>query len=176
MNATEKFINCLVGPTQTLEDVLNQVLFGRMLDNAVGAQLTMIGKIVGRPRNGISDDDLYRRVVRAQISTNKSNGTIEDLITIADLVVHDDDARYVVYNYGRAALVLEVVGVVTDSSIAQLLVSMLRQGKAGGVRLQLVHHLTDAALEFAFDGGTDGAGWGSALDPTVGGPMADALE
>src|SRR5690349_3946784 len=92
-NNTEKLLAILATPFQSLENTLQDLLTKRSIDTAEGAQLDVIGKLVGQPRNGL-DDDTYRRYCRARIATNRSNGTNENLITITDLIVYDDNAHY----------------------------------------------------------------------------------
>ncbi len=130
----QKFVAALVAPVQALEDAYQQVL-ARTVDNAVGVHLTGFGKIVGREREGITDDELLRRYVRAQTVTNRSSGTIDEALTIADLIVYDDDADYVLDNQGAAAFVLRIEGIVTSSLVAETLLAFLQKAVKGGVRV-----------------------------------------
>src|SRR5690606_25505389 len=86
-------LTALVEPAQSVEDALQQLLLDRAVNTAIGVQLDALGKIVKQPRAGLGDED-YRRYVRARIATNRSKGTIADLLTIASLIVFDDAARY----------------------------------------------------------------------------------
>lgn len=67
---------------QTLENVTWDVINSRMLDTAVGAQLDMLGDLVGEARRGRSDID-YRAAVKLRIRVNRSQGTAEDVIDVA---------------------------------------------------------------------------------------------
>lgn len=75
---------------QELEDVLWQIILGRSvkaltspggvtLAPAVGAQLDILGKLVGAPRAGLSDAD-YLIALTAQIYVNRSSGLPEDYL------------------------------------------------------------------------------------------------
>lgn len=176
----EQFLAALVSPVQVLEDTLQAVKIGRLLDYAVGVQLDAIGKIVGRPRNGLTDDDNYRRVIRAQIAANKSDGLIEDFITVTDLVVYEDDGVYVVTNWGGATITIRVDGVAITWTVAELLNELLQKAKSGGVRLYLEFSELDPDDAFQFADDTtetlDAAdGWGDTLDAAAGGPLMSVL-
>jgi hypothetical protein len=155
-NNTEKFIATLATPFQSIENMLQQLLTERSIDTAVGAQLDVIGRIVGQKRNGLSDDD-YRRYCRARIATNKANGTTENLITITDLVVYDDNGYYEVDTQGIATVVLTVQNITITEALADILIGFLRQTVSAGVRVILEY--TSDLNTFKWD--TAGRGWDS---------------
>jgi hypothetical protein len=70
---------------QEAEDMLWDVLWKRLIDNAEGHQLDMIGKIVGEPRRDRADN-IYRLFVLARIRINWSQGTPNDVIDVVGLV------------------------------------------------------------------------------------------
>lgn len=131
----ETWISILVAPMQRLEDALYQLLTERGIDDAVGAQLDRLGKIVGQPRDGRTDET-YRRFIRARISVNTSNGTIEDVLTVTRLVLDDDDITLTLGNSGPACLLfqLEDSAVPVDTALL-LAVYFLRRTVAAGVRI-----------------------------------------
>lgn len=176
----EKFLSALVYPLQGAEDAEQQVKVGLRVDDAVGEQLTMIGKIVGTDRNGETDDEVFRRQVRAQIATNSSDGLIEDLITVASLIVYDEDASYVIDNHGIAALTMRVEGVTVTYAVSELLMTFLRRAVAGGVRLILETQNHDDSLAFTLDtyvgGGGTGMGFDNYAEDAPGGLLGNALE
>jgi hypothetical protein len=133
----EKLVRVLVTPFQDLEDTLQQLLTERNVNTAVGVQLTAIGKLVGRDRNGVTDDDEFRREVRAQIATNKSDGTTEDLITVADLLIFDDNAVIIVQNTGVASVEVTVTGI-EGFTLSALLLDFLKRAVAAGVRIVVI--------------------------------------
>lgn len=130
----QKVIRILLSPAAELEAACLAVLTQSSIETAVGAQLTVLGKRVGRPRNGITDDDIYRRYVRAQISANKSDGIIGDILTVARLVLNDPTATLKLRNTGTAAFVLEVGGIALPTEIAAVLMTMILRAVGGGVR------------------------------------------
>src|SRR5437879_2909075 len=50
------FVSSCAEEVQELENAIWFVIFGRMPDYAEGAQLDMLGRIVGQGRNSLSDD------------------------------------------------------------------------------------------------------------------------
>lgn len=164
-NNTEKFIATLATPFQSIELMLQQLLTERSIDTAVGAQLDIIGKIVGQPRNGL-DDDTYRRYCRARIATNKSNGIVENLITVTDLIVYDDDGYYEIDTQGIATVVVKIQNITLTEELADVLISFLKDAVSGGVRV-ILEYTTNLNC-FKWD--TAGRGWDS------GAPFRDAKD
>jgi hypothetical protein len=70
---------------QELEDAIWAVRVGRFLDNAEGAQLDVIGKLVGEPREGRADN-IYKILINGKIRTNWSLGRPKDVIETMRLV------------------------------------------------------------------------------------------
>lgn len=131
---TQKVIRVLLCPVPDLATAMIAVLTQRNVDNAVGAQLDAIGKRVGRLRQGVTDDDIYRRYIRAQITANRSDGIIKDILDVAGLVIDDDDATFTMHNYGTAAYLLIVGGIAVPLDIASVLVALVTKATSGGVR------------------------------------------
>lgn len=108
---TQRALRVLLSPYQPLLHAALACLTERNINTARGVHLDAIGKLVGRPRNGETDDEVYRRYCRAQISANKSDGTIEDILKVARLVIDDPAASIQLDNVGRAAYILRVEGI-----------------------------------------------------------------
>lgn len=157
----EKLVRALTTPIQDAENLLQAMYTERWVTTAVGAQLDLVGGLVGRPRQGVADDEIYRRYCRAQIAANKSDGLTEDIITISDLVVFDDAATYVVKYGGTGSVHARVDGVAVDPDVAVVLASILRRAAAGGVRL--ITETSDVVTvdQFAFDGTDTAKGFAS---------------
>lgn len=167
MNNIEKLLAALIEPVQSVEDALWQLLTARTIDTAIGEQLNVIGRVVGQPRNGLVDDD-YRRYIRARIATSRSDGTANDVITVARLVLNETNARFELHNQGVAAYVLRVRLVAVDDEIADIMIAFLRQATAAGVRVIL--ESSSAAPNTTFKWDTPGRGWDS------GAPFVDARD
>lgn len=135
LNNQQKFLVVVGTEGQKIEDALQQVYSGYWIDEAVGSQLDVLGDVVGQARGGMVDDD-YRRLIRARVSVNRSKGTIEDILTVARLVVDDDTVTYQIDNQGMATVVLRLMGAAVSSDLVRnLLLPMLRSTVAGGVRI-----------------------------------------
>lgn len=154
-NNTEKLLAVLTTPFQSLESALQQLLVERSLDTAVGAQLDVIGKIIGQARNGQTDDD-YRRYCRARVGVNKATGITENLITVTDLIVYDDTATYRVENQGTATVKVTIQDLAITTELANILLLFLKQTVSAGVRLVIQYGISAPSGWFRFD---SGPGW-----------------
>ena len=132
-NNIVNLLTALVTPCTAIEAAFQQLFTERFVDTAIGAQLDIVGKIVGQDRNGMSDDD-YRRYCRARIATNRSRGTVEDLLKIAGLVIGDPAATLVEDTQGVAAYVLRWGATVPPANVADILIDFLTAADAAGVR------------------------------------------
>lgn len=139
-------LRALVGPFQSLEDALWQLIEERSVDTAIGIQLDQLGHIVGQERGGLSDAD-YRRYIRARIMTNRSRGSVEDLIRIANLVLAEDDATIEIDSQ-RGTAVVRIRGVDTTDAVATIVLAFLEDGAAGGVRVVLESVMDDESEMF----------------------------
>jgi hypothetical protein len=74
---------------QRFEDVAHKVLTNRMLVNAEGVQLDVLGKIARVDRLGRSDDD-YRLIIQVANAARDSDGGAEQIIWIASQLVGAD--------------------------------------------------------------------------------------
>ena len=66
---------------QELEDAALDLRLVLDLDDATGGWLDRLGRIVGEAREGL-DDQTYRRFVRARLAINRSEGGVEELLSI----------------------------------------------------------------------------------------------
>ena len=151
-NNIEKLLAALLVPMQDIENALQQLRYYRSVDTAEGDQLDVIGRIVGQLRLGL-DDDTYRRYIRARIATHNSDGTTEDLLTICELVVYDDDAVYTLVQEGTATARLSVTEISLDPDLAAVLFGFLNAARAAGVRIILTWWESPPAEMFRFDAG-----------------------
>lgn len=159
---TQKMLRVLLSPAAELEACMMAVLTQRSIDTAVGAQLTVLGKIVGRDSRD-PDDEIERRLVRAQISVNKSDGLVTDKITIARLVIGDPAAHIVINNLGNGATILRVENVALTTEVAAVLIRLLLRAVSDGVR-QLVGFTTvdpTTVLRWSTQGVWGTAVWGA---------------
>jgi hypothetical protein len=120
---------------QDLESAAFEVILERSLDDAVGVQLTTLGKIVGEPRT-TSDDELFRQRIRARLRINRSSGTAEDLIAIVTLLTLAFAETFELRDEPPAQLRITVIDPMQSMTAAELH-RLLELADAAGVRLLL---------------------------------------
>lgn len=76
----------LIERVQELDDDAWAMIAGRMLATAEGAQLDILGQIVGQRREGLADDD-FRRLIEVRIQANLARGRVTALLQIASTLV-----------------------------------------------------------------------------------------
>lgn len=165
-----KVLRCLIEGKQAIENAFQQLLVGRTLDAAEGVQLDIIGKIVGQPRGGL-DDELYRRILRARIAANFSDGNVPDMLRVVKLVINDDATSYVHFqNHEFATQVVEIEAVAVSDALATLLMSLVLDSQAAGVRTIVIYGAEPPANWFRWDTaqpqGWDQGEFTNALDGT----------
>lgn len=141
---TELALRAVLTPLVPLRQAVDDLITQTSIDNATGVWLDEIGVIVGRPRAGVNDDT-YRRYLRAQIATNKSSGTIPEILRIARLIVGDGPTLKL-RNTGACAYVLEVDAVDISPETSTVLLTMLRKATAGANRVITVR-IPNVALQ-----------------------------
>ncbi len=131
----QRILRVLLEPANVLETVTQQCLTMLHVDTAVGIHLTRIGLKVGAPRAGILDDEVFRRIVRATITANRSSGIVRDINRVARLVVPESPLGTIVNrNVGQCAYILTIEGVEITSEIARALVRLIIRATSDGVR------------------------------------------
>lgn len=129
------FLRGYLNEFQEIEEVLWSLYIARDIFQATGFLLEIFGKIVGEPRNGISDDTIYRKMILARIKSNISSGLPENLLGLCRLIVGFDSPLVFRYdNLGVASFIIYADGLM-DQSTANLIMSFLRTSVAGGVRV-----------------------------------------
>lgn len=141
---TSALLASWLGEVQAVEDALWQLLVERSIDTAEGAQLDVLGAIVGQPRRGM-DDDTYRVWIEARNQVNRSSGTTSEMLSIARALLPWDSVL-AWEEYYPAAVVLRVDGDVTD--VADHVAYMLHLAKPAGVQFQLHWLAADAGETF----------------------------
>lgn len=170
----------LLKPVQDVENVGQQML-QRSVETSTGAVLTMLGNLVGQRRNGIADDEVYRRYIRARIATNKSTMDGESILTVAQLFLGDGVGHIIVDNTGDPGYEITIEGFVMSDDLAQAFFdSFLRKATGTSIPINLITYDEDDAHMFSFGTSADGevdAARGFAYDgtdPTLGGSFASA--
>lgn len=76
-----ELITAFADAAQDIEDDTWACIEDRMLDTAEGAQLDQYGRVLGQPRNGLSDED-YRALLGIRILANRSNGQADVILRV----------------------------------------------------------------------------------------------
>lgn len=129
----EAFVEIFVKPFNEIELAYQELLLNRSVDSAVGAQLDILGKLVGQLRGGLGDTD-YRRFIRARIFANKSNGTHEVLLRVVRLVLNNPAATIESLSQ-RGAVAIRINGVITSNGVAGIVLEFARDTVASAIRV-----------------------------------------
>lgn len=148
-----KILRILMGRIQEAENVWQQLLLLRFVNNATGVTLTLLGKIVGQERDGITDDDIFRRYVRARIAANRSNGLGENLINISRLVLGPDGGTPALEQMNVATVRVQIFDEPMTDAVADALFDLLYVSKGDGIRLVLEWIESPPANVFRLDSG-----------------------
>lgn len=165
----EALLRILVDPAQDLEDVFWTLAYERTLAKALELGLDsiidLIGKIVGEPRDGKTNED-YARFIQARITARRSSGLTETLIKVAKLIINDSAATIYVQNRGNATVEVAVLDIATDDDLAELLLNFMRSVVSAGVRVIVVYQDLDPDDDPWFYWDVEGMGWdeGSFVD------------
>lgn len=147
LNNIEELVAALVASVQELEAVVFDLLTETHLDTAIGVQLDVIGRIVGRTRQGEADE-AYRERLRAQIAINLSSGTKEQVIDVVRRSIDGSPAVELVQGT-IAEFTIDVLASITAAAALRAAQS-LKRAKVGGVKANL--DFFDATPVFAYDG------------------------
>jgi hypothetical protein len=147
---TQALIRALCAPAQDLEDALIQVYVGRWINTAVGAQLDVLGKIVGQPRGGFADD-FYRLTIQVRVLINRSSGGPEELYTILGLVVPMGATLALAY-FQPAAFNMTISGVGLSYPLGLLFAGFINEARAAGVGGWTIWSDFAPSATFTFDG------------------------
>lgn len=160
------FAWAMTSEVQELEDAIYSVILLRMVDNAGDVQLEVLGRIVGQRNVGGFDTELYRALVKAKIRTNRSHGTLRDILETLKLL-HPPSAKW--YQAGWATLAL----IVEDAAdlVLDALSIVLRNAKQAeeGLLVYVAQSPTGLRADSVSDTEAGTGGWGSASNPDVGG-------
>lgn len=148
----EAYVRSFLKEVQTLSDAAWVVLVSRLIDDAVGEQLTVLGRLVGQGRVA-DDDERFRVIVRARIAVNRSHGHIDDIIVVAKLLFAA--VPFTLTEFFPHAMVLTIGDSI--SFIPNFEHAMLEAAAAAGVRID-VHFAEDDPEDLFMFG--EGGGWG----------------
>jgi hypothetical protein len=159
---------------QETEDAVWEVFDNLNLDFAIGIWLDWIGKIVGRGRRGLTDDEAFRHAIRTQIRINRSSGVTQDWLDVANLAF---TGTWSIHDYPPASAIVSVAEPITGAQRDEIVFD-LSQIRAAGTRVDLDYSVAheDQQGRFGWDGSATGAlglGWDG--DVTLGGRASDVV-
>ena len=168
-----------VQPLNDVEAAFCQLLDERHIDVAIGAQLDVIGRLVGEPRQN-KTDDAYRVFLRVRLLVLQSDGKREQLLAILRRIFPDTGIAIDVRPLPPAGVAYSVITTTSPIDAAEV-GSILDDAKGGGVLLHYVHtnNLQEPATTFVFGAGTSPTastrGFSSLTSPGGGGKLASVI-
>ena len=142
----EGMIASYVQQIQELETVFMDILAIIVdFDNQEGAQLDLIGKIVGQAREGKSDPE-YLKWIKLRVFINRSSGLPDELAYLLSQILPQ---VFSLSDDPPAGLVITSLEAVTDTEAAFAL-DTVNEIRPGGVRYTLVYSANDDSSTFRF--------------------------
>lgn len=141
---------------QELEDVTRDVIVKRFLANATGAQLRVLGGIVGQLDPGLGEE-VFRNLIRVRIRINRSKGGRNDVIEVLQLLGVPLAQRTITSSY-PAKIRVDFTG--TLPLPIELLTQLLNDTCSGGVGCIVVYvpdGVGDVGFSFSNNTATPGA-------------------
>lgn len=140
----QRLLRALCDPMQDVEQALSDLAVKRAVDTAEGEQLRVIARLVGQPVLDL-EEELFRSVIKARITANRSSGLGGEILKIARLVfglrAAEVGATMLLRakNTGQASYGLKVEGLDLPWELAELLMTQFLRNvaTATGVRAVL---------------------------------------
>lgn len=134
-----------VQQVQDLEDALFEIRDETNIDNAVGVQLDVLGRIVGVDREGRTDAD-FRVAINARIGLNIGSGTIEEIL---EQIVALGATNIEFLDVYPAAFDIEINDAVTNGSE---IANVVNDAKPAAVRASVTWHESTNPFLFGVSG------------------------
>ena len=165
-------ITAIVEQIQAIEVALTPMNTERYLPGAQGAQLDIIGSIIGVSRPAGYTDAQYLVLIYAQIKQNTSQGQPEQVIQLFLLLT---GVSFVFYGEGEnSEFLVGSTYLPPNQAAVDSLINLLEAIGPAGVRCDGIITF-DADIPFAYDGNLIGSGYDDGTQ-TVGGLMAQLFE
>jgi len=152
---------------QDLQDTIYQLLTEKHLNSAIGAQLDVLGRIIGRPRRGYNDQQ-YRDLLKLQVGINTSTGAPGSVVPIIKTITGSSTVD-IFEDYPAAAS-----AVVNGNNVSSELLSELELTGPAGVDMSIRAIYGDDA--FGFEDADNALGYSDIGDPSSGGQYVDFIE
>ncbi len=166
---------------QAVEDMLYDLFMLRSVDTAFGAQLDILGGIVGETRNSRTDEP-YRIGIKTRVIRNVSSGTPDSILDAFTLLTNDSDVTFTYAESYPAEvdMVFSAPGGVTTSN-ALAYADVLHDLLPAGVGYNLVWPPASAAFMFRFAlndstvEASSSVGFGTTASGSIGGHLAGVV-
>lgn len=143
----ESLLACVVEQIQDIERVTVSMFTLRDCETAKGDALDKIGEIVGVPRAGRSDT-IFRDTIKAQIVTNRTSGTGEEIIAAVSAFL-DPGTVVELVEYYPATMAVYFPNQLTETP--EPIVFTVGQNKAAGVNIYTWYFTTATPFGFLSD-------------------------
>ena len=145
-------VRALCVGVQELEDVSYDYSVSTFLDLAKGYLLDRLGAFVGAQRLGATDDE-FRRIIRARIAAQRSNGTIGEIGHVLALLTDPEVLHYSpAYPAGYRFFFVPSEGSLTDDEVRRA-VRILELARPAGVDASYVEGASTDTFRFDIDPG-----------------------
>jgi hypothetical protein len=155
---------------QALENAIIEVIVSRHLLYATGAQLDMLGAIVGERRDG-KGDSLYRKFVQARVLINRSYGRVRDIVAVLQAV---DSGTFTLTELGVASFQIVYTSPPSSQVARAAIPTLVRETRAIGIGASVVMPTRANYFRFSNYGAApvSGRGFGNYGSPGVGAPLS----
>lgn len=149
---------------QDIETAIYAVYLSRQLDKATGAQLDILGALVGQARGNFSDAD-YKPLIRARILVNRSDGSSQAVTEIAAAFIKGSNVTATYVDTSNFKWQISFFDVLASFSYAVVVAwaGMLRQAKALGSGADVIYSGTTTAASLIWctvaEQGTTASQW-----------------
>ena len=133
---------------QALEDAAHPLLGERDIDQATGHRLDGIGQIAQVLRSGL-DDNTYRLQLKAELAVLRSQGTAEDILGIAQLLIQMTTPLYELVEYFPKGLYLRAVEQTISTAYAPTVAAKLRRAVGATTDMLFVYSALPDGLTFS---------------------------
>ena len=134
-DSVEGLLTSYINPIQILEGVTYDIWDKFLVDSAVGDQLDILGNIVQEARGGKADAS-YRQFIKARIAINRSNGRVEEILSILRLISPVGAVYRISEIYPAKLLVDQIADTDAFTGDPAVFIDILRQAKGGGIGIQ----------------------------------------
>lgn len=162
----QELIKVYTSQIQELETVFFDLLNNRTINNSSGQQLDNVGTLIDQDRLGY-DDTTYLGLIYNKISQINSEGTIEELLSIFNILMNADKI-----NLSEPSVAHINIYAINSSPLISNddIIIAINNSKPTGISVDLINVQTDY---FGFQNDSQALGFSSLSDATQGGYLSD---